>query len=101
LKRYIFPKQTGCECVRSEAAVFLINMKPFETYRAELQNSCKTVSGAKETVCSFTPPAKRHPPAAYLGRYIFPKHTGCECVRSDAAVFLINKKPFETNRAEP
>jgi hypothetical protein len=38
--------------------------------------------------------------AGDLRRYIFPKHTGCECVRSEAAVLLMNKKPFERNRTE-
>jgi hypothetical protein len=33
-----------------------------------------------------------------INGYIFPKQTGCEFTRSDAAVFLKNKKPFETDR---
>jgi hypothetical protein len=32
--------------------------------------------------------------------YFSAKQTRCECVRSDAAVFLRNKKPYERSRAE-
>lgn len=56
--------QTSCECVRSDAAVFLMKKKPFETNHSELWNSGETVSRTKEAVCSFKVPAKRHPPEA-------------------------------------
>jgi hypothetical protein len=50
-------------------------------------------SAVNEVLGSIRPPL-------ILALYFSAKHTDCECVRSEAAVFLLNKKPFETNRAE-